>query len=119
MEERIAYLAHALLCIQAAPQTSRNMELRQDIQDKLDLARIQADIKQAIREDAGGRIPGHLAHQAMDELDREIFDVTELYDRFANAFDLSMQRLDILCCANHFDAEVVEDVYKKLLKRGL
>lgn len=45
ISQRITYLSQALICIRSAAETKSNIELKQDIQDKLDVAQIQLKAK--------------------------------------------------------------------------
>jgi len=45
LNKRIAYLSHALMCIQAAEETRTNLELKMRISDQLDVARVQQKVR--------------------------------------------------------------------------
>jgi hypothetical protein len=45
ISQRITYLSNALICVQSAPETKANTELKQSVQDKLDVAQIQLRTK--------------------------------------------------------------------------
>jgi hypothetical protein len=45
LSQRITYFSQALICIRSAAETKSNIELKQEIQDKLDVAQIQQKAK--------------------------------------------------------------------------
>jgi len=59
--QRITYLSHALMCIQSAPQTKANLEMKTQIQDYLDVAQVQLKTRFAIERRAGDSIESRLA----------------------------------------------------------
>jgi hypothetical protein len=64
----------------------------------------------------GQRITG--SNISIEELNQRLFTVSELYDRFANPFNLAHIKLAILACAGHYEREIVENVWVDILKKG-
>ncbi|KAI1698795.1 nuclear pore complex protein [Ditylenchus destructor] len=115
LDQRVTYLSHALMCIQSAPETNANLEMKQDIQDKLDVAQIQVKTKNLLDSKSNPR----QYQKAIEELNRQLFNLTELYDQYANAFDLPEIKLDVLFTAGHFEKQVVETIWSSILTKEL
>ncbi|KAI1704219.1 nuclear pore complex protein [Ditylenchus destructor] len=115
LDQRVTYLSHALMCIQSAPETNANLEMKQDIQDKLDVAQIQVKTKNLLDSKSNPR----QYQKAIEELNRQLFNLTELYDQYANAFDLPEIKLDVLFTAGHFEKQVVETIWSTILNKEL
>lgn len=58
-------------------------------------------------------------NDANNILDGELLNLTVLYEKYAIPFDLFEIKLDILQCAGHYEKNVVEDIWKSILDRGL
>uniref|UniRef100_A0A183BK95 Nucleoporin_N domain-containing protein n=2 Tax=Globodera pallida TaxID=36090 RepID=A0A183BK95_GLOPA len=119
INERIKYLSHALMCVQSTPETRANTELRQAIQDKLDVAQIQLRTKALLESDAGADAEATpRGREVLDTLGYQLCSLTDLY-RVANAYGLEEVKLSVLHCAGRYDAAVVEGVWRDFLQKEL
>ncbi|KAL3121487.1 hypothetical protein niasHT_009513 [Heterodera trifolii] len=117
--KRIDHLSHALMCVQSAPETRANTELRQAVQDKLDVAQIQLRTKALLESDAGIDVEmTPRGREVLDTLSFQLCSLTDLY-RVANAYGLEEVKLSVLHCAGRYDAEVVEGVWRDFLQKEL
>jgi len=99
ISQRITYLSHALMCIQSAPQTKANLEMKTQIQDYLDVAQVQMKTRSAIEARAGETIETRLAAEAIEALTFRLYDLNGLYQHFAMKFELEDIQDVIMNCA--------------------
>jgi nuclear pore complex protein Nup155 len=125
LTQRITYLSNALMSVRAAEQhddggeRSALFELKSQITDQLDVARLQARVRRAIEAEIhDGRLVGMKPTRAVEWLDQRLFTLTELYESFAEEFDLPEMRLAVLQCAGHYEKELVEECWRGVLERG-
>ena len=114
---RLTYLSHALLCIQSAPETRDNQELKQRIQEFLDVVQIQQTTRDEIEKCRGIRLNDQDANAALELLNSKVFTLTELFREFAEEYRLPKIKLAILNCANHFEADAIERIWEEILKQ--
>uniref|UniRef100_A0A915EQT9 Nucleoporin Nup133/Nup155-like C-terminal domain-containing protein n=1 Tax=Ditylenchus dipsaci TaxID=166011 RepID=A0A915EQT9_9BILA len=119
LSQRITYLSHALMCIQSAAETKANLEFKQDIQDKLDVAQIQQKTKASLESSGSRYSDQRQVRAAIEALNQQLYGLTDLYDRFGNTFDLPEVKLDVLQSAGHYEQEVIESIWKHIMNREL
>lgn len=90
--------------------------MRQEIQDKLDVAQIQLRTKTMLEQDTGAEVAIR-GREALDALTYQLCSLTDIY-RFANIFNLHEIKLAVLHCAGKYEKEVVEKVWKDLVEKG-
>uniref|UniRef100_A0A914YF77 Nucleoporin Nup133/Nup155-like C-terminal domain-containing protein n=1 Tax=Panagrolaimus superbus TaxID=310955 RepID=A0A914YF77_9BILA len=117
LKGRMTYLSHALLCIQSATETRQNQELKQRVQEFLDVTQIQQQTYDEIAKIGGVKISDNEAKDALEQLNSKLFSLTELFSSFADQYNLPTIKLGIVKCANHYDPDTIEDIWKEILKQ--
>ncbi|KAI9500025.1 Non-repetitive/WGA-negative nucleoporin C-terminal-domain-containing protein [Coemansia spiralis] len=87
------------------------MMLRES-EDQLEIAQVQLEIQQQLRSLGGHETP-------VQALDRRLFTVTELYDKFAEPLRLWDAMLLIFKASNHDDPQLVEEIWLTILRTVL
>ncbi|XP_044758799.1 nuclear pore complex protein Nup155 [Coccinella septempunctata] len=119
LKQRLAYLARAIMCMSSS-QTGYapclGVYLR-DLEDKLDVAKVQEQILSALKNMNNGRTPS--INDAISALDSGLYQISQLYENFAEPFELWECKLAIIECAGYSDAPLVESIWKNILKNEL
>ncbi|KAJ2320739.1 hypothetical protein IWW52_001178 [Coemansia sp. RSA 2704] len=84
--------------------------LLRECEDQLEIAQVQLEIQQQLRAQDAPEAPA---------LDRRLYTVSELYDRFAEPLRLWDAMLLIFRASNHDDAELVADIWLTILRTVL
>ncbi|KAJ4448862.1 hypothetical protein ANN_00253 [Periplaneta americana] len=116
--QRIEYLARAVMCMRSdqvgyAPQLG--VFLR-ELEDKIDVARIQQQILEAISKMKGRH---RLAEEAITRLNSNLLEITQLYEEFAEPFNLWECKLAIIHCSGHYDLGLVETIWLNIIETEL
>ncbi|KAF7639309.1 Nucleoporin_N domain-containing protein [Meloidogyne graminicola] len=117
INNRITDLSNALMCVQSAPETKTNLELKQEIQDKLDVAQIQMRAKTLLESDTSVEMAAR-GKEAIEALNYQLCGLTQLYN-YAKTYNLHEIKLAVLHCASQFDAEIVQNVWRDILEKEL
>ncbi|KAJ2228265.1 hypothetical protein H4R99_000432 [Coemansia sp. RSA 1722] len=83
-----------------------------DNEDQLEVAQVQLEIQQQLR-----NLGGH--ETLAGALDRRLFTVTELYEKFAEPMKMWDAALLIFKASNHDDPQMVEGVWRTILRTVL
>lgn len=59
------------------------------------------------------------AAKAVEELNYTLYDITQLYQDFADPYDLWECKLTILNCSHHNDPLLIESVWSKILNKAI
>ena len=78
------------------------------------VARIQLSILDALQPQS--RDP--VVASAIAQLNSELMDITQLYEHFAEKFDLAESKLAIVHCAGHYDPTLIESLWREIIERG-
>jgi nuclear pore complex protein Nup155 len=127
LSERIGLLTRALHFARAGASVgdARAATLVQELQDKLDVARIQ---QRALEELRRVVLPGTERAQVESRLqgdpsahqtDAGLLDLSTLYNEIARPFALWETELDILRCAGHQDPELCRRLWNNIIAREL
>eukprot|EP00698_Gefionella_okellyi_P004934 TRINITY_DN14557_c0_g1_i1.p1 TRINITY_DN14557_c0_g1~~TRINITY_DN14557_c0_g1_i1.p1 ORF type:complete len:1315 (+),score=335.24 TRINITY_DN14557_c0_g1_i1:93-4037(+) len=123
LEKRIEYLSLAIGMAKSCVGPSQggvDGEFLHELQDKLDVARIQLQTYQELRGMLGVAGPEG-AHseiaRAVEELDLQLYSVSELYNKFANHFNLWEVSLAIVNCAGHDDQALIRRLWDKIIQK--
>ncbi|KAK4532652.1 hypothetical protein CCYA_CCYA13G3509 [Cyanidiococcus yangmingshanensis] len=128
LSERITLLTRALHFARAGASVgdARALELLQEIQDKLDVARIQ---QRALEELRRVVLPGTERTELEQRLDGRgagntptdsgLLDLSTLYNEVARPYALWETELDILRCAGHQDLELCRRLWNNIIAREL
>nr|CAD7455399.1 unnamed protein product [Timema tahoe] len=118
LDQRIFYLARALMCLRGdkigyAPHLG--LFLR-ELEDRLDIGYIQQKILVSV---TNQRAHNRLAEEAIEKLNSNLYDLTELYENFAEPFSLWEAKLSIIHSSGHLDMSLIEKVWLKLIESEL
>lgn len=116
--QRIEYLARAVMCMRSdqvgyAPQLG--VFLR-ELEDKIDVARIQQRILDAVTNLTGRH---RLAEDAVVRLNSSLLEITQLYEEFCEPFNLWECKLAIIHCSGHCDLALVETIWLNVIESEL
>lgn len=117
LDQRVEYISRAVMCAKScnlATSGSSIGEFLHELEDKMEVARIQLNIVEAVKS---------LQHQtsntraAVEMLTRELMDISKLYGDFADPFQLSECKLSIIHCAGHYDSILVESLWTEIIDK--
>lgn len=83
---------------------------------KLEIARVQKTVHDALSALAPTNVN---ATKALDELNYTLYDITQLYQNFADPFDLWECKLTILNCSHHNDPLLIESVWGQIINKAV
>ncbi|PIA16802.1 nucleoporin-domain-containing protein [Coemansia reversa NRRL 1564] len=118
LSRRIEYLSLSISNAKIAVDMVREEEINElgtllrENEDQLEIAQVQLEIQQQLRS-----MGDHETHA--NALDRRLFTVTELYDKFAEPLRLWDAILLIFKASNHEDSQMVEEVWRIILRTVL
>lgn len=100
LTQRLEYLSRAIMCVKSgelAGESSRIKigELLHDLEEKMEVARVQLMIVNALKQ----KQSPHNQEMALRRLNSQLIDISELYQTYAEPFDLWECQLAILQCA--------------------
>lgn len=126
--KRIEYLSRAILCIKSCQSHSAMMsmdekelktsgELLHDLEEKMEVARLQLTIMECLnqRSDSSRKA----VQDALKELNEDLIDISALYEKYAETFDLPECQLAIVYAASHHDPDLVKSLWKKIIDKEL
>lgn len=126
LEQRIEYLARAVMCTRCDSSgggrtgggggATQAGALLKNLEDKLEVARVQKRILDAVAALAAD-VPGR--EDAMRALNYALYDISQLYTDFAEPFELWECKLAILNCSHHNDGLLIESVWSNILRLEL
>lgn len=128
LNKRIEYLSRAIMCMRSCPShISKNFqdsdfggdaaktygEFLHELEEKMEIAEIQLQILDNLQ-----RLPEQPIVQAsIVKLNTDLLGVTELYQDFAEKFDLPECMLAIMFCAGHYDPQLVETYWQRIFDK--
>ncbi|XP_038049552.1 nuclear pore complex protein Nup155-like isoform X2 [Patiria miniata] len=119
LQQRIEYLSRAVMCAKSSnlrTSTSSEGEFLQELEEKLEVARLQLQVYEAIARHSTAN-PRFKA--ALIKLNAELVDITKLYGDFADVFDLYECQLAIVHCAGHYDQQLVQSLWQQIIDKEL
>lgn len=118
LEQRIEYLARAVMCMRndSSGFSIANGILLKELEDKLEIARVQKCILDTF---SSYVTPDHNILQAIEKLNFTLYDITQLYQQFADPFDLWECKLTILNCSHHNDPLLIETVWSQIINKAV
>ncbi|KAI6228713.1 hypothetical protein M3Y99_01198400 [Aphelenchoides fujianensis] len=117
IHKKMAYLSQALVCINSAPETQANTELKMKIRDWLDVAQVQRATLSEL-ENKHGQYDRASLDEAMHHLGGNLMTANDLM-KLANNFDLPLIKLAVFHCAGHYDQEAIAEIYKQIINEEL
>ncbi|KAK6111249.1 Nuceloporin family protein [Brugia pahangi] len=119
IQRRVAYLSQAAVCVQSAgPQVDKDIELHDlvlEIRDKLDVAQIQLAARDLVLSMPQTRE----TIRARNSLEKQLYTVQELFERFAVPLDLPEIKLALCFCSSTYNEDAIEDFYTEIIDREL
>ncbi|VDK89087.1 unnamed protein product, partial [Litomosoides sigmodontis] len=119
IQRRVSYLSQAAMCIQSAgSQIDRDVELHDlvvEIRDKLDVAQIQLAVRDLVQSMPKTR--GTVA--AKQSLEKQLYTVQELFERFAIPLDLPEIKLALCFCSSTYNESAIEEFYTEIIDKEL
>eukprot|EP00795_Rhopilema_esculentum_P004293 gene4293-20493_t len=122
LQERVAYISRAIMCAKNSltfASSNTEGEFLHELEEKLEVARIQYQVYQALNATNVGRSLIQEKADAIKLLDTQLVDISQLYGDFADRFDLLECKLAILHCAGHQDKALIENIWKQLIDKAV
>lgn len=108
MDERLEYLSRAKGCVEALATPG---EYLHDLEEKMEVVKVQIQIYKKLKE-----LPDSATVQeAISRLNYCLLDLTQLYQNYAQKFNLYDCQLSILKCGNHYDPSLIEQLWKNII----
>ncbi|XP_065566663.1 nuclear pore complex protein Nup155-like isoform X4 [Artemia franciscana] len=120
LNQRIEYLSRAIVCAKSGSMNvgpmSAQGDLLHELEEKMDVARLQAQILESVMQ-----LPSHIpqVRDAISRLNSEFFNVTTLYEDFAEPFGLSECQLAIMQCAGHQDPPLIMSIWSQIFDKEI
>lgn len=121
LQLRLEYLSRAIMSAKSCnlrTAASGEGEFLHELEEKLEVARIQMQVYEALVRINTATPSRHLA-QALALLNSCLMDITTLYGDFADVFALAECKLAIVHCAGHYDPTLIETLWKDIIEREL
>lgn len=121
LSKRIEYLARAVMCMRSDTigYSVHHGELLRDLEDKLDIARVQKQILDMFSSGGmRGVDPMHIC-EAIKALNVRLLNMSQLYSDFADKYDLWESQLTILNSSHHNEPRLINSVWDNILKNEL
>ena len=126
LKQRIEYLARAVMCMRSDTigYSSHNGVLSKDLEDKLEIARIQKlilDKIESLNIDFDSQQNIQIKRHLVTQLNNKLYNITELYTDFTenNLINLWECKLTILNCSHHNDPLLIESVWINIIDNEL
>lgn len=123
LDQRLAYLSRAVSSLKScAPYASGPAvgELLHELEDKLEVAQIQSGIYHELADTGpAAGVPAHAVQTALEELDSELMNITDLYERYAARFNLFESSLAVMRAANYSDAQLIAQLWHGIIQRSM
>ncbi|ALC39288.1 Nup154 [Drosophila busckii] len=118
LDVRQEYLVRAVMCMrnETVGSSITNGIFLKEIEDKLEIACVQKSVLAAMNSLASNN---QEARQAVKELNFALYDITQLYQHFAEPFQLWECQLSILNCSNHNDPLLIESVWGNIINAAV
>ncbi|XP_024084605.1 nuclear pore complex protein Nup154 isoform X1 [Cimex lectularius] len=118
LQQRLTYLGKAVMCMRSdevgcAPHLG---VFHHELEDLVQVTRVQKQVLDKI----SGMINTHsMAEEACKKLNSNLLSITELFEDFAEPFQLWECKLTILNCAGHDDQELIKSIWNEIIKYEL
>jgi nuclear pore complex protein Nup155 len=118
LKERLEYLTRAIMCMRSdkvgyAPYLG--VFLR-DLEDKMEVAKVQEQILEAVTALKGSH---PAADEAITALNSGLYQISQLYENFADPLELWECQLAIIDCAGYTDENLIEKIWRNILRREI
>ena len=118
LDRRIEYLSRARANASTYTQGGNRktkQKLLQDISELLDIANIQDEVLQRLRDEA--RLPAERRDEVLRQVDGPVLDISTLFNKYANTAGYYDVCLLIYQAADHRDASAVKQTWQQLLQQ--
>ncbi|RZC41057.1 nuclear pore complex protein Nup155 [Asbolus verrucosus] len=118
LKERLEYLTRAIMCMRSdkvgyAPYLG--VFLR-DLEDKMEVAKVQEQILEAV---TNLKATHPAAEEAIVALNSGLYQISQLYENFADPLELWECQLAIIDCAGYTDENLIEKIWRSILRREI
>ncbi|XP_060810852.1 nuclear pore complex protein Nup154 [Amyelois transitella] len=113
LSQRMSWLSAGVVCLRGAGGAEGGGgELLRRLEEAAEVARVQAAVRAA-----ANALPRALQppHHLMQRLDDELLDIPQLYEEYADRYNLWECKLAIVQCSGHNDALLVENIWSNIL----
>ncbi|XP_026329328.1 nuclear pore complex protein Nup154 [Hyposmocoma kahamanoa] len=117
LAQRMSWLSAGIVCVRGAGAgggagASGSGELLRRLEEAAEVARVQALVRSA-----AAALPRALQPppRHMHRLDDELLEITQLYEEYADRYNLWECKLAIVQCSGHNDALFVENIWSNIL----
>lgn len=110
LAQRMSWLSAGVVCVRGAG--AGGGELLRRLEEAAEVARVQAQVRAA-----AAALPRALQPHPhlMQRLDDELLEITQLYEEYADRYNLWECKLAIVQCSGHNDALLVENIWSNIL----
>ncbi|XP_053623527.1 nuclear pore complex protein Nup154 [Plodia interpunctella] len=110
LSQRMSWLSAGVVCLRGAG--SGGGELLRRLEEAAEVARVQASVRAA-----ANALPRALQppHHLMQRLDDELLEIHQLYEEYADRYNLWECKLAIVQCSGHNDVLLVETIWSNIL----
>ncbi|KAM3963496.1 nuclear pore complex protein Nup154 [Aphomia sociella] len=116
LTQRMSWLSAGVVCVRGAGAGAggggAGGELLRRLEEAGEVARVQAAVRAA-----AAALPRQLQppHHQLQRLDDELLEITQLYEEYADRYNLWECKLAIVQCSGHNDALLVENIWSNIL----
>ncbi|XP_026495219.2 nuclear pore complex protein Nup155 [Vanessa tameamea] len=111
LAQRMSWVSAGVVCVRGAgARAAGGAELLRRLEEAAEVARVQAAVRAALRSSAA-----HAPALLLQRLDDELLEITQLYEEYADRFNLWECKLAIVQCSGHNDALLVENIWSNIL----
>ncbi|OWR42917.1 Nuclear pore complex protein Nup155 [Danaus plexippus plexippus] len=111
LSQRMSWVSAGVVCVRGAGgRAAGGSELLRRLEEAAEVARVQAAVRAAMRS-VHSSAPPHL----LQRLDDELLEITQLYEEYADRYNLWECKLAIVQCSGHNDALLVENIWSNIL----
>ena len=121
LEQRLQYLSRAIVFVKSGELGGESSrvgvgELLHDLEEKMEVARVQLQILNSL---VSKRSANPEIQNALAKLNAELLDISQLYQDFAEPYQLWESQLGILHCAGHHEPKLVENLWENIIEEEL
>ncbi|CAH2259179.1 jg9998 [Pararge aegeria aegeria] len=111
LAQRMSWVSAGVVCVRGAgARAAGGAELLRRLEEAVEVARVQAAVRAALR-----AAPVPPPHHLLQRLDDELLEITQLYEEYADRYNLWECKLAIVQCSGHNDALLVENIWSNIL----
>uniref|UniRef100_A0A5K3FHU6 Nucleoporin_N domain-containing protein n=2 Tax=Mesocestoides corti TaxID=53468 RepID=A0A5K3FHU6_MESCO len=121
LEDRLDYLARAVITVKALPQSllADSADYLADLQDRLDMAELQQQLCVELTATSSASSDPAVEEAFAELTQGPLLPASELFNSYADPFDLHESKLMLLHFAGEADSDLVEAIWTALLHRIL